>query len=386
MNDTSLENKKVPKTKTFSLRSGRFVHLFLFVIALVGWYGYQEIFANANPFSAGETLDPDCLPGDTNCTVSLFPSQAGHSGKFLTTDGAGNLSWASPDVELNPTYTPSGAVTATVGGIASGTTINGDTTISLQSLLDQIFYAISSPTSALSLSSGSSPREVGSSASFSIGWTATRGTPTNNSATAITAIGLSITSGTASITSGGTISPTGNTQSGSATVTADNTTPNTSNIRLTVAADTRSASVKNLSLEYRYKAYWFVSATDLISSGTSESTVNSQVLAKSVSGCGGTGTGCSSSLNTSTSQSFTLAPSSQFLYYAIPTSFGSIDYTSSTSGFSVQSAKNNSWARRTVSFTNASGATTNYYLYAFPASNNTSLDDPLTGSFNIVAP
>ncbi len=47
-----------------------------------------------SPYIGGETLDPTCAPGDTNCTVSIFPDQTGHAGEYLTTDG-NTVSWVA---------------------------------------------------------------------------------------------------------------------------------------------------------------------------------------------------------------------------------------------------------------------------------------------------
>ncbi len=47
-----------------------------------------------SPYTVGETLDPTCAPGSSNCTVTLFPVQTGNSGKYLTTDGT-TASWAT---------------------------------------------------------------------------------------------------------------------------------------------------------------------------------------------------------------------------------------------------------------------------------------------------
>ncbi len=47
-----------------------------------------------SPYTAGETLDPSCAPGDTNCTATILPDQTGNSGKYLTTDGT-TSSWAT---------------------------------------------------------------------------------------------------------------------------------------------------------------------------------------------------------------------------------------------------------------------------------------------------
>jgi hypothetical protein len=35
----------------------------------------------------GDTNDPSCAPGDSGCYVSVFPTQTGHAGHVLTTDG-----------------------------------------------------------------------------------------------------------------------------------------------------------------------------------------------------------------------------------------------------------------------------------------------------------
>ncbi len=48
----------------------------------------------SSPYNPGETLDPSCIPGSSNCTTSIFPDQSSHAGEYLTTDGT-NVSWAS---------------------------------------------------------------------------------------------------------------------------------------------------------------------------------------------------------------------------------------------------------------------------------------------------
>ncbi len=60
---------------------------FLFVL-LFG--AYISVFATppGSPYQAGETLDPSCAPGDTNCFVQILPDQTGNTGKFLMTDGS----------------------------------------------------------------------------------------------------------------------------------------------------------------------------------------------------------------------------------------------------------------------------------------------------------
>ena len=52
-----------------------------------------RIFAAAL-YTPGQTLDPSCTAGSTDCTVGLFPDQTSNSGKYLTTDGS-TMSWAT---------------------------------------------------------------------------------------------------------------------------------------------------------------------------------------------------------------------------------------------------------------------------------------------------
>lgn len=68
----------------------KILSLFFFVVLFTA---YVSTFA---VFTPGQTLDPNCAPGTAGCTVSsgsAIPDQTGNSGKFLTTDGTGNLSW-----------------------------------------------------------------------------------------------------------------------------------------------------------------------------------------------------------------------------------------------------------------------------------------------------
>ena len=64
-----------------------FTIFFLFSVTI-------RVFATppTSPYQAGNTLDPTCAPGDTNCYVEILASQTGNSGKFLTTDGT-STSW-----------------------------------------------------------------------------------------------------------------------------------------------------------------------------------------------------------------------------------------------------------------------------------------------------
>ncbi len=46
------------------------------------------------PYGVGETLDPACAPGDSNCSVIILPAQTGNNGKYLSTNGT-TTSWAT---------------------------------------------------------------------------------------------------------------------------------------------------------------------------------------------------------------------------------------------------------------------------------------------------
>lgn len=67
------------------------------LIALFAALVFVTSVAYATPptsaYTPGETLDPSCAPGDTNCSVSIYPDQSSHAGEFLTTDGS-TVSWA----------------------------------------------------------------------------------------------------------------------------------------------------------------------------------------------------------------------------------------------------------------------------------------------------
>ncbi len=329
---------------------------FLFFFLFATWV---KLFAIGTPYTGGETLDPECAPGDPNCIVSVLPDQTGHSGQFLTTNN-GIASWGDVDLSnINLTYTPSGAISATVGGLSSGTDL-GTSPMSLQTLLDRILYAVTNPSA--SLSAASSSREFGSSNVVTLSWTATKnaGTPT------ITAI--SVSANNSGAITGGAITPTGNTQSNAsygATVVQNTTSPTT--FTLTVTAGSRSAT-STATVQYKHRVYYGVSSRDNVSGSTPMSDAQIMALANSP-------------LGTSRSiSSTTFNPSAQYVYFAWPAynagwpnfepSGGctAIDITSgtpvgSTNCFFSQGAAVTDFLVETRTFTNASGYSTSYKVY-----------------------
>ncbi|HVY36177.1 MAG TPA: tail fiber domain-containing protein [Candidatus Paceibacterota bacterium] len=97
------------------------------ILALLVVFFYTITVAYAVPpstkYQPGETLDPGCAPGDTNCSVEIIPDQTGNSGKYLTTDGS-SLSWGAVSA-----YTASNGLTMTSNDVELGGTLTQDTTI-----------------------------------------------------------------------------------------------------------------------------------------------------------------------------------------------------------------------------------------------------------------
>jgi hypothetical protein len=72
-----------------------------------------------SPYTGGQTLDPACAPGDTNCTVLIIPDQTGNNGKYLTTDGT-TVSWATVSGGSNLIGSTSELGTETWLGVGAG--------------------------------------------------------------------------------------------------------------------------------------------------------------------------------------------------------------------------------------------------------------------------
>ncbi|HEY0980472.1 MAG TPA: hypothetical protein VGE18_03670, partial [Candidatus Paceibacterota bacterium] len=66
----------------------------LFAVVFVFLYSVSITLAvpPSTKYAPGETLDPTCSPGDTNCSVQILSEQTGNAGKLLTTDG-NQTSW-----------------------------------------------------------------------------------------------------------------------------------------------------------------------------------------------------------------------------------------------------------------------------------------------------
>jgi hypothetical protein len=106
-----------------------FVLLFLFLYSVTITYAVPPL----SPYNPGESLDPNCAPGDTNCSVSVIPDQTGHSGEFLTTDG-NTMSWAAVS---------GGSLLGSTSDLGTETWF-GDTTLGTASTLNTVFIGINS--------------------------------------------------------------------------------------------------------------------------------------------------------------------------------------------------------------------------------------------------
>ncbi len=366
-----------------------FALVFVFLFSVTVSYAVPP----ATKYQPGETLDPGCAPGATNCSVqvypdvtghvgqvlttdgttlywatpsaaalptqtghagqflttdgtnaswvslsSLFPSQSGHAGQALITDGAGNLSWGSETFNGNRTVTRSGLPAVNVG------------TTTIQDFLEKYFFPviITGPGASLSLASGSTSRELGSSNAVSLNWTATKNT---NSITSIT---LTANNG-GSYSSGTPITATGNTQSGSASAT---TVANTNTTFTLTVSDGTTSPTSNVTISYFNRVYNGVSS---VSSGITDGQI--QALANSPFA------------TSRTLGSTAYSPSSQYVYFVWPASFdpsGGCNAVDASDGVTPVGTTNcffqgstpvTDFLVQTRSFTNASGYTSSYKIY-----------------------
>ena len=364
----------------------------LFALVFIILYSVTVAYATppASKYQPGATLDPACAPGDTNCGVeiypdltgnngkvlmtdgttlfwgselpdqtghsgqflttngttaswgsfsSLFPSQSGHAGQALIADGSGGFSWGSELFNGNRTVSRSGVPNINPGG----------TTI--KDFLENYFFPATGPGASISLASGSTARELGSSTAVSLNWSATKAT---NSITSIT---LSVNNG-GSYSSGTPITATGNSQSGSATGTSgSNTSSAATTFSITVSDGSLTAS-SSLNINYYNRMYYGVSAVaSSISDGQIQGLPNSPLSTGRTLG------------------STAFSPSAQYIYFVWPASFepgggcnavlasDGVTSVGTTNCFFQGSTPITDFLVETRSFTNASGYTSSYKIY-----------------------
>ena len=348
------------------------------------WSGTQLSVANGGTGLTGYTIG-DMLYASGTGTLSTLA--IGTNGQILTV-ASGLPVWAQ---NLGGTF--DGTRTTTRTGV-SGVVAGG---LTLSDFINNFFFPSIAPTAGLALSSGSTSRELG--ASTAVALTATAGKRTNP----VTSVVINVT-GSGTVTSGGgTDSPGSGTTtslniSGSITTTSGGignsgtasgasqtfgrsgaTTANASaSYTVTVSDGSLSATSSAVVITYLPKVYAFATSYDYIvnPSSLSDSALSTDFLA------GANATSCGSVpcslLTNSSGRTLSGTLTGQFFYYAIPATFTAIPYTSSSSGFSVNGFHNNGWGERTVSFTNGSGYTQNYYVYQYQTL--------VTGTLTVLSP
>ena len=291
----------------------------LAIIALVIVFS-SALISRATALYSSTTLDPQCAPGDPDCTVSN-----------------------------TPTYTPQGATVNAVGGLASGTNL-GTTAVSIQSILDKMLYPYVGPGIGLSINQ-TTTREVGNTiGAGSVVLTATLTKHTNpitsitfyRSGTAITGCtfanvaGLSATQ-TCSETNGAAVSA--NTTY-SATVTDGTTSP--------------SASA---SISFIYPYYYGAGAANLTATQVTDGRLTKYLIGEQNGGSGYTASYTTDSVG-----------GTGFMYFAQPQSYAALKSVRDGAGILylyTQSAGQNVWGFTSgVTLTNSYGVTGTYRIYS----------------------
>ncbi len=257
----------------------------------------------------------------------IFPSfSSGNQGQFLSVDGTGALVWSGVVVPTFPTQTGGDAGKALIadgmGGYTLGseafdgnraTTRSGIAGITaggstIKDFLENFFFPVNiyGPSSGISCTSGSctQSREAGDSTTVgTISWSVTRGAPTGNSQTAITSISFGVSGG--SCASCGTISPTGNSQSGSSTTNSASSANPGSSVSFSIYAQAANGATtsNSFSVNFYNRRAWGVSTTDITSF------TDSDIKA------------LSTELSTGRTQTRSFSPSGQYIYFAWPSSF-----------------------------------------------------------------
>ena len=237
-----------------------FVFLAFVIIGGSLWLGGQlKLFAITRPYEAGETLDPACAPGDSNCTVKILPSQTSNAGKILSTDGT-TTSWIN---ETGGLFDGSQTITRAVAG--QNTSV-GSATGTLKDFIQAYFFPAVSPVA--SLSGGGGTVEWGSSTGVTLSYTVTRHT---NPVTAITLSGPASSSVSASgtdtatnaytisIVPGSTINSSG-VDGGSQSATRSASTSANTNTTFTLSVTPTASATTSRS--YSPKVYYGVSTSN----------------------------------------------------------------------------------------------------------------------------
>lgn len=247
----------------------------------------------------------------------------------LSEDIDGNLLFdgkkivADKELYTNPTPT-----TATVGGITAGSTFQDKT---MQEMFDMLLYPYQAPSFMLFALSGYSTLEVGqpiTAGSHTFTWTTSN--PGNIKASSIDI---------ADVSAGATLlSGINNTGSAAYMFPADikSNTPG-SHVFKIIGKNSNDVSFESsLTLNWRYKVFWGVSTLTALTSADIA--------------------GLSSALATSFAQTRSLDCSNQYMYFCIPVSFG-------VPTFVVNGLTSTAWVQDTVSFTNAYGVQSDYYVF-----------------------
>ena len=258
-------------------------------------------------------------------------------------------------------YIRASAMQVAVGGAAIGTTFSG----TIQDALDKILYPYVAQSNSLS-TSGSS-RQFGSSTAVTLTWGVTKN---SNSIVSITVDGTSV-------------SPTGNSQTGTKSTTATHSlTPSTvseSQSYSISTSDGTSTKTTTATVTWSNKRYWgFIDLStctpanpDLTLSPGDSAAVGSFITDTKVKGLTGGGVGTGNELATSLSRTFTnIDASGKYLCFAWPTLFG-------TPTFVVGGFANTAFSkvRSNTSFTNDYGFSgVNYDVWI----SNTAYNSPTT--------
>jgi hypothetical protein len=220
--------------------------------------------------------------------------------------------------------------------------------------LDKILYPFIKPTfTALSIQGQSNTLELGEYLSGSNGGNETFAWAVTTLANISTTNGYKILDITNSYTIANSILPkTLTSSSQSIPYGIRNTTNGATNVFRIIGKDLENNFFqRDLTLTWRPRIFWGTSPVDIALN-------SSQILSLPSSPTGG------SSLVSGIQNSFTMNGNGQYIWIAMPVSFGkAIEADGSNSRFVVGGLANSFWNLFTVNFTNAQGYTSSYYLY-----------------------